>query len=305
MEEEMSDPMNENTQKDVLAHLQVRSDVPTPDCILVPDVCPICQTNSCDAVNQRFGVCPICHTTDGYLNVGNNHWFLCHTHKTKWAVGANLFSSCMDETPEQQRAEQEQIGFAQYRDVEPYRATGAQEVPDESVFYRPFRPAEPPDPQDNIHTRDQIVALLTVGAPSWMSDGKCSSLANRTDLWSYKDAVLVAENDIEEVRLELLDEREEKLCYTYSHFGDWDHRNYVAYLMWRKKDWRIARELVAKMWNMQNETAIHEYYDCPHFGFDPEEEWEKAADAIERDERFTSTEVDHEQLGSRSSETDR
>ena len=113
--------MSEETQKDVLADLQAKSDGPPAGTVLVPPVtCQVCGADPCNAANHHFGVCPICHKTDGYLNVGNDHWFLCHTHKTKWAVGANLFSSCMDETPEQQRAEQEKIGFASYTQVRAY-----------------------------------------------------------------------------------------------------------------------------------------------------------------------------------------
>ena len=40
-----------------------------------------------------FGVCPTCHRTDGYLNVGAAHWFCCHAHAVRWYVGDNLFSS--------------------------------------------------------------------------------------------------------------------------------------------------------------------------------------------------------------------
>ena len=70
-----------------------------------------------------FGDCPICHKNDDYLNVGNDHWFICTEHKTKWCIGANLFSSSMDETAEQQRQEQEQMGFDSFEVVEPFYPT--------------------------------------------------------------------------------------------------------------------------------------------------------------------------------------
>lgn len=115
--------MNEHTEKDVLADLQAKSDgLPAGTASVPPANCQVCGTGPCNAVNHHFGVCPICHKTEGYLNVGNDHWFLCHAHKTKWVVGANLFSSAMDETPEQQREEQEKIGFASYTQVKPYHA---------------------------------------------------------------------------------------------------------------------------------------------------------------------------------------
>jgi hypothetical protein len=143
-----------------------------------------------------------------------------------------------------------------------------------------------PDEQDNIYTKDQIVALLTIGAPSWMSDETYSFLAGMTDLYSYKDSILVAAECIEEVRFELFSGgggcrvKYPSIYHTRTRFGAWDDR-YVAYLVWRKKDWRIARELVAKMWNMRDERAIHDYYDCPRFGWDPDEQWEKAAEFVE------------------------
>src|SRR5262245_42500917 len=40
-----------------------------------------------------FGVCPVCRTSDGYLNVGRDHWFVCHEHGQRWCAGSNLFSS--------------------------------------------------------------------------------------------------------------------------------------------------------------------------------------------------------------------
>jgi len=116
---------------DVLDHLQRRFAALPPGTVLVPPgVCRICQTNPCNAANHYFGVCPMCHKTDGYLNVGNMHVFLCHEHKKAWAIGANLFSSAMDETLEQQLAEEEKIGFSEYEEVEPYFDLRAAETDD-------------------------------------------------------------------------------------------------------------------------------------------------------------------------------
>src|SRR5882724_6327756 len=38
-----------------------------------------------------WGVCPYCHRTDGYINFGCYHWFVCDAHRVKWCVGENLF----------------------------------------------------------------------------------------------------------------------------------------------------------------------------------------------------------------------
>ncbi len=47
--------------------------------------------------DNHFGGCPHCGRNDGYLNDGRDHWFFCDSHKTKWLVGSNLFSSWREE----------------------------------------------------------------------------------------------------------------------------------------------------------------------------------------------------------------
>src|SRR5690348_17591745 len=64
-----------------------------------------------DEETPYFGGCPYCHKTDGYINVGREHWFVCDQHQTKWRIGENLFSSWREETLAQQEAEQDAMGF--------------------------------------------------------------------------------------------------------------------------------------------------------------------------------------------------
>jgi len=72
-----------------------------------------------EKMDGYWGLCPVCHKTDGYVNVGNDHWFICREHKTKWCIGANLFSSSMYETPEDQHRRQQELGFDSFAEVEP------------------------------------------------------------------------------------------------------------------------------------------------------------------------------------------
>ena len=73
-------------------------------------------------IEERYGNCPVCGQTDGYLNISCNHWFVCHEHKTKWFVGSSLFSSWQIET------EVDWLGNAvllgRYKDVEPVAGKG-------------------------------------------------------------------------------------------------------------------------------------------------------------------------------------
>jgi hypothetical protein len=70
-------------------------------------------------VDSYFGGCPKCGGTDGYVNVGRNHWFICVEHKTKWCVGSNLFSAWRFETEEEQRHLWDSLGLDDFTEVEP------------------------------------------------------------------------------------------------------------------------------------------------------------------------------------------
>jgi len=68
---------------------------------------------------QHFGVCPVCFASDGYLNVGSTHWFVCHEHRVRWYAGSNLFSSWRRESQAQWDENWDRIRA--YPDVEPVR----------------------------------------------------------------------------------------------------------------------------------------------------------------------------------------
>lgn len=53
-----------------------------------------------EEAKKQWGVCPECGDTDGYLNVGRTHWFVCHEHRIAWNVGEGIFSTWRDETVE-------------------------------------------------------------------------------------------------------------------------------------------------------------------------------------------------------------
>jgi hypothetical protein len=72
------------------------------------------------AGDYHFGVCPVCHKTDGYANAGRSHRFYCKEHKKSWLVGSNLFSSWRFETLGEQKQKWDEIGLSDFEDVEPY-----------------------------------------------------------------------------------------------------------------------------------------------------------------------------------------
>ena len=73
--------------------------------------------------DDYFGGCPECGypcRNDGYLNYVLTHYYVCHQHRVRWAVGSNLFSSW--------RHEDEAVWDANkallltYREVDPLEA---------------------------------------------------------------------------------------------------------------------------------------------------------------------------------------
>jgi hypothetical protein len=74
-------------------------------------------------VDDYFGLCPICHKDDGYLNIGRSHWFYCKEHKKRWCAGGNLFSSWRHQTEKEQRKLYDEVGMSEFATVEPYHFT--------------------------------------------------------------------------------------------------------------------------------------------------------------------------------------
>jgi hypothetical protein len=72
-----------------------------------------------------FGNCPECHKTNGCSSVGRDHWYVCHTHRTKWRIGSNLFS-CWRDLSEQQMLTNAYM-LAGYCEVKPWLLDDVQE----------------------------------------------------------------------------------------------------------------------------------------------------------------------------------
>ena len=85
------------------------------------------------AIEGYFGLCPTCKKTDGYVNVGRSHWFICEEHRVRWCIGANVFSSWHYETESEQRSHCEKIGFDTFTEVKPFypEIEGVQRLQDE------------------------------------------------------------------------------------------------------------------------------------------------------------------------------
>lgn len=75
------------------------------------------QAVKADGQESEFGGCPECGKTEGYRNVGRDHWFFCLAHKTRWCVGSNLFSSWRYETEDDWRRNRAML--AGFREVAP------------------------------------------------------------------------------------------------------------------------------------------------------------------------------------------
>lgn len=49
-------------------------------------------TNFNELPDDHDGLCPECRQAGKFRNIGEDHWFYCETHKTRWWAGSNLYS---------------------------------------------------------------------------------------------------------------------------------------------------------------------------------------------------------------------
>jgi len=65
--------------------------------------------------SMRCGICPKCNKSDGFVNLGKEHWFICRDHKIKWFGGINLFEGWENQTVAQ--AESIAVMLDSYKEV--------------------------------------------------------------------------------------------------------------------------------------------------------------------------------------------
>ncbi|MCZ6803438.1 MAG: hypothetical protein O7D86_05775 [Proteobacteria bacterium] len=71
--------------------------------------------------SKHCGVCPKCSKSDGFVNLGKEHWFICRDHKAKWFGGINLFEGWENQTVAQ--SESIAVMLESYKEVIPLRST--------------------------------------------------------------------------------------------------------------------------------------------------------------------------------------
>lgn len=70
--------------------------------------------------SMHCGVCPLCGKTDGFVNLGKEHWFICRDHETKWFAGVNLFEGWQNQTVAQ--AQSIEAMLDKYKEITPIRS---------------------------------------------------------------------------------------------------------------------------------------------------------------------------------------
>jgi len=64
-----------------------------------------------------FGNCPKCGENNGRLDIGADHWCVCHKHKFKWRVGTDIFSDWKEQAEDAWKENAEVL--AGYKQVKP------------------------------------------------------------------------------------------------------------------------------------------------------------------------------------------
>jgi len=76
---------------------------------------------------RRCGGCPECARSDGYINLGREHWFICREHRTRWFGGTNLFDTWKNQTVAQSQSAE--ILLRGFREVLPGRVAADRQPP--------------------------------------------------------------------------------------------------------------------------------------------------------------------------------
>jgi hypothetical protein len=79
--------------------------------------CAICGRSPCNEDEEYWGVCPVCHLSPQWLNIGAGHWCYCPQHRLRWFVGANLFSPWKYETEEEQKTKYDALNVGHFTNV--------------------------------------------------------------------------------------------------------------------------------------------------------------------------------------------
>ncbi len=82
-----------------------------------------------NAAEHYFGGCPRCGKSDGYLNVGRVHVFVCDEHRTAWSGGVDMFSDWHLETQADWDANARKL--EDYKEVEPIHNPAAGQCTDD------------------------------------------------------------------------------------------------------------------------------------------------------------------------------
>ena len=113
--------------------------------------------NEVSKVDSYFGNCPKCRRTHGCRSIGPDHWYVCHTHRTKWCVGSNLFSTWKELTDVQHFENARLLGG--YTEVRPVRPSLIRRIGFDIVDR--WRRLIPPTKEDR-----EIMASLDERSPS-------------------------------------------------------------------------------------------------------------------------------------------
>ena len=122
-----------------------------------------------------FGGRPECGQSDDHVNVRRSHWGICGAHRTKWPIGANMFSSWHDETEDVWKRNSETL--AGYADVDPIYAetsncprcnaqtihfrSGSETMPHHPICRKPGTDEQSPLADETV--RDVLAYLEAIG----------------------------------------------------------------------------------------------------------------------------------------------
>ncbi len=99
-----------------------------------------------------FGNCPECHSTDGYVDTWDGHWFVCEQHQVRWRIAKNrpgresmeayinkqyIYAAMREEDPEFLSSDFYNSEPERERRALPERLPGYRKLNEDEIWYDP------------------------------------------------------------------------------------------------------------------------------------------------------------------------
>ncbi len=122
-------------------------------------------------VDEYWGDCPMCHRSYGYVNLGEEHWFCCETHRVRWRVGIALFS-IPPMTDQEYAAQQERAKVVEtYTPISLKETWSPPKQVADALLQSLNKEGDINEAMNKLNSYEEVMAALRAAADEWPATG--------------------------------------------------------------------------------------------------------------------------------------